>query len=369
MKPLFAGMLEDTFQYLLQFSIAHEGDTPFMYNNWPAKNPNRDVTIGVGHALTTEDDAASQCAKFWVIKTGKHPTPDEMKEEFRRVYNTRRIDGNPGNLYSAFRDPSPLKMDRDAMLGDLREKMLGFWDSRGAKLPDFSSIPAQAQVALMSYNYGARLSTAGDMCTAVRAGDYLTAAKETFVSGWDPQKNAAHKQLMLNAATIVATGMDLNTLPPVTGKNPFKPPPPVAGAANTLDPAQLAGKWRVAIGTWNGFFFFKAKGDISWADSDDSMKHEGTWSEYNGRLVWWFFDKGDFRIFTLPLPLSTGNADGTILPAGQGRFTMSNVMNKNPATGTSGPLGSRSNDRPSDAGTLAVVATPMPGPLGKKLVR
>jgi hypothetical protein len=37
----------------LNFTISHEGDTPFMYNNWSAKNPLPDVTIGVGRALTS----------------------------------------------------------------------------------------------------------------------------------------------------------------------------------------------------------------------------------------------------------------------------------------------------------------------------
>ena len=51
--PIPQGMSEDTFEYVIQFTIAHEGDTPFMYNNWSAKNKNRDVTIGVGYALTS----------------------------------------------------------------------------------------------------------------------------------------------------------------------------------------------------------------------------------------------------------------------------------------------------------------------------
>jgi hypothetical protein len=233
-----AGMLDDTFQYTLNFTIAHEGDTPFMYNNWSAKNKNPDVTMGVGHALSSlpkiglgpgqftcaagEREAASARSMFRIKGTSTQPSPDQMIEEFRRVYNTERVGGN---LFSAYQAPSPLEMDREAMLKDLREKMLAYWDQKQVQLPDFTGIPAQAQVVLMSWNYGLRLIAAPKMCAAVRAGDYTTAANETLVPTWDGQKNDAHKQLMLNAATIVAKGMSLNTLPPMTG--PFKPPPSV----------------------------------------------------------------------------------------------------------------------------------------------
>ena len=345
MATLPAGMTDATFQYVLKFTIEHEGDTPFMYNNWSAKNAKRDVTIGVGRALPSlpmialgpgqftcaagEREAAAVRSMFRVKATGGQPSADQMIAEYRRVYNTERIGGN---LFSAYQTPSPLEMDREAMLRDLQAKMLKFWDDRSVEqhpLPELSTIPAQAQVALMSWNYGLRLRGAPKMCDAVRAGNYVLAANETFVPGVDAQKNAAHKQLMLNAARIVAAGMDPNTLPPMTG--PFKPPPAVPGAqtagattSNTLNPTQLAGTWRVAIGHWKGLFFFDSKGGVSWAESGTSRKHAGKWFLKNGRLEWKFLDPGDFRIFTVPLAaVSTAEANGTILPAGQGSFRMS----------------------------------------------
>src|SRR6516165_10451575 len=41
MPAIPQGMSTQTFEYLLKFTIAHEGDTPFMYNNWPLKNSER----------------------------------------------------------------------------------------------------------------------------------------------------------------------------------------------------------------------------------------------------------------------------------------------------------------------------------------
>jgi hypothetical protein len=308
----------NTLEYVLAFTMAHEGDTSFMYNNWPLKNPNRDVTAGVGRAITDENMAASDEIRsmFTVKATGQGASPEDMRAEFRRVYDLPRT---ANNLWSDYRDKSPLQMDRDAMLGSLRETLLGFWDSKGQSFPDFATIPAQAQVALMSFNYGIRLSGAPKMCNAVRASDYAEAAAQSFISTWDQQKNEAHKKLFMNAATIVHDGIDLKTLPPMAG--PFKPPPTVSGGTSAL--GQLAGKWSVAIGDWKGLFFFDANGGVSWAESDYSQKHSGRWSVNGNNLEWKFQDPGDFRTFTLPLPLNATNASGTILPAGQGWFTMS----------------------------------------------
>jgi hypothetical protein len=86
---------------------------------------------------------------------------------------------------------------------------------------------------------------------------------------------------------------------------------------------QLPGKWAVAIGNWNGFFYFDGTGNVSWAESDYSQKHAGRWTVNGNRVEWKFRDVGDFRTFTIPLPLNTTKASGTILPAGQGWFTMS----------------------------------------------
>jgi hypothetical protein len=319
--PLPPGMSTATFDYVVSFTIAHEGDTPFMYNNWPLKNQKKDVTVGVGRALFSENDAASPEVRrmFTVKATGRPATADDMRREFRRVNDLART---AGNLFSAYRDASPLQMIREEMLADLRRKLLGYWDTKGQEFPNFATIPAQAQAALMSWNYGLRLRSAPKMCNAVRAGDFETAAAESKVPGWDGQKNNGHRVLLLNAAAIMKTGADPNKLPPVGG--PFKPPPSEPGAAvpSPPVPAQLAGRWAVAIGGWKGLFFFDAKGGVSWAASDTSPRHAGRWAVKGNRLEWKFNQPGDIRTFTVPLPLSS-KSSGTILPAGQGWFTMS----------------------------------------------
>jgi hypothetical protein len=122
---------------------------------------------------------------------------------------------------------------------------------------------------------------------------------------------------------MVSSGLDRTTLPPLTG--PFKPPPAVVGGKtglNTPLSQQLAGKWAVTIGGWKGFFFFDPQGGVSWAESATAPKHPGRWSAVAGRIEWKFRDPGDFRTFVVQQGVTTGKADGTILPAGQGWFSM-----------------------------------------------
>ena len=91
----------------------------------------------------------------------------------------------------------------------------------------------------------------------------------------------------------------------------------------TMNAVNLKGNWLVSIGDWKGVFYFDANGGVSWADDDCSPQHRGVWSINGNRLEWKFHDAGDFRTFTVQLPLSPHGANGWIFPAGQGSFTMS----------------------------------------------
>ena len=324
------GMSAEAWAYVIAFTIDHEGDTPFMYNNWPVKNPTRDVTVGVGIALFSENDAAAPRIRslFTVKATGQPASDPEMRSEFRRVYDIPRV-AKPTNLWSDYRDKSPLRMDPAGMRRLLEEKMLEFWNQRNQpKLTEFAALPAQAQVALVSYNYGLRLAIAPEMCLGASRNTsegFLRAAAQSRINGWDEQKNAAHKRLFENAAAIVSGGLDPKTLPPVSG--PFKPPPAIGGGKTTFNTPvsqQLAGKWAVTIGGWKGFFLFDAQGGVSWTESGTAQKHPGRWSVTASRIEWKFRDPGDFRTFVVQ-QLNTAKSDGTILPAGQGWFSMSKV--------------------------------------------
>lgn len=87
-------------------------------------------------------------------------------------------------------------------------------------------------------------------------------------------------------------------------------------------PADLAGTWKVTIGTWSGLFVFDASGGVYWAEGAAGTRHAGRWTAAGADLQWKFGDAGDFRTFTLKLPLNKASSQGQILPAGQGYFEM-----------------------------------------------
>ncbi|MBS0528558.1 MAG: hypothetical protein JSS22_04100 [Proteobacteria bacterium] len=256
-------MAATTFEYVLQFTEAHEGQTNFMYNNWSSKSATKDVTAGVGISIRSEGEACSPDVKGLFVRRadGGSASDDDMRAEFRRVNNTERIGGN---LFTAFRDPSPLTIPPERLRPSLREKILTFWDARGASadFPDFATIPAQAQVALMSYNYGARISRAPRMCRAIKAKDYAAAALQSNMPGWDPQKNQAHRVLLLNAGVVARDGLDQGLLPTLGA---FKPPPMLTGAPEA-DLSWLLGWWTV----WDGnyyYYYFSPNGAISYIET------------------------------------------------------------------------------------------------------
>lgn len=87
----------------------------------------------------------------------------------------------------------------------------------------------------------------------------------------------------------------------------------------------LNGKWNATIGPWTGIFVFNPAGGVYWADDDGSPKHNGRWSATTSQVQWRFNDQGDFRLFTLPLPVNRKSSQVTVQPAGQGSFTMSHA--------------------------------------------
>jgi hypothetical protein len=93
-------------------------------------------------------------------------------------------------------------------------------------------------------------------------------------------------------------------------------------ASSTYIGNDLEGKWTANIGQWNGIFVFNRSGGVYWADNSTSPRHNGHWTATPSEVQWKFNDPGDFRTFTLPLPVNRKTATVTVQPAGQGSFTM-----------------------------------------------
>ena len=212
MADLPDGMSQEAFDYLLAFTREHEGDTPFMYNNFPLKSPTLDVTAGIGISVPTEDAAARpDVIGMFTFKESQEPVDEvSIRAEWQRVASIERT---TDNLFTAYRDASPMEILPEALLDALTTKMLQFWSARGRNVANFDEIPWQAQVALVSINYGLRLTKFPKMCTAVEGNDFATAASESHVNGWDERKNKGHNILLMNAAIIVRDGRSFDLLP------------------------------------------------------------------------------------------------------------------------------------------------------------
>ena len=88
--------------------------------------------------------------------------------------------------------------------------------------------------------------------------------------------------------------------------------------------ALLDGSWNVTIGSWSGIFVFDALGGVYWANDSSSARHRGQWKTTGSSVEWKFSsDPGDFRKFSVSLPLDSKGTSGDILPEGQGSFRMS----------------------------------------------
>lgn len=92
----------------------------------------------------------------------------------------------------------------------------------------------------------------------------------------------------------------------------------------------LPGRWELWIGDpgagWHGLLKFNAGGGVTWAPFDKpAEEHPGDWLVKDKQLQFKFRTPGDIRTFVCNLPLTGADAPGTILPAGQGWFSMTRI--------------------------------------------
>lgn len=200
-----------------KFTVDREGDTDFMYadsKNW--------VTTGIGNKIddgSTEhstsfkaSDYAPALALPWRHRgSGAHATLQEIAAVWQLVKS--RIDLNPhgGMIYKSLAG-NDLYLD-SAALGDLVSGTLRNVETHlRALYPNFQTIPGDAQLALVSMAWAMgtermRLSFP-KFNAAVRAGDFVTAARESHMVDANADRNDANRDLLFNAAAVVATGAD-----------------------------------------------------------------------------------------------------------------------------------------------------------------
>jgi hypothetical protein len=159
-KPV--GMRQSAWDYLLKFTETHEGPIRHLYN---AKTDEADVTLGIGISLPSETSAMASgiVALCFDPATGLPATAEQMKTDWLTA-STMLIPGNQRSFNSATGELSPfaqrclMRMTLEKVRSSVQAKLVAnFTGGKAAHrdhYPDFETYPAEAQVAIVSFNYG-----------------------------------------------------------------------------------------------------------------------------------------------------------------------------------------------------------------------
>jgi hypothetical protein len=248
MLPPPPGMKQAAWEYLVRFTTEHEWPVLHMYNNKRSEGDRQDVTCGIGILLTSRDSACQPEIKamFRNKNTGQPATDDELRADWDTASNILRTGNNLEHTADnkGYGDQCQLVMDA-TLVGEYSQKVLQrkLADVRkpGAcqELNGFAQMPAQAQVAIASFNYGYLVTVTKNFRAALGDWDFDRAARESFLKGLAPQKLLGHRTLFWNAARIVEQSLDFDQLP--AGVNPVGPLIPWAPWEETVvtpDPAR-----------------------------------------------------------------------------------------------------------------------------------
>jgi GH24 family phage-related lysozyme (muramidase) len=165
-----------------------EGAVPHMY-----RCTGGDVTVGMGHAITTSDEAVKL---DWQID-GQAATPAEVIADFGKVAAAPK--GNLAKFYEAF---SNCRLSTE-YINSLAAKDIDAFESGLIKaFPRWDSYPEPAQEALfdMGFNLGiGGLEKFVKLRAAIDAEDWATAALESHRQGISEARNQAIAALFRQA--------------------------------------------------------------------------------------------------------------------------------------------------------------------------
>jgi GH24 family phage-related lysozyme (muramidase) len=155
-----------------------------------------EVTIGIGHAIQTADDAVKLA---WQVD-GRAATPGEIQADYARVAAS-----DQGLLASRYAALSQVRMPNDAIDALASSDVDSFWSQIAAKVPGFAGYPDCVQSALfdMAFNLGVGgLLGFHNLLAACAAGDWTTAANECHRRGISDDRNQQTADLFRQAALV-----------------------------------------------------------------------------------------------------------------------------------------------------------------------
>jgi len=214
-------MTQQAWDYLLQFTVAHEAMVLHMYNNRASETAKQDVTCGIGILLINRDTATRPDYKFMFYDpaTKLQPTDEQLRADWdaaskllRRYYPNANLENTSAG--DGYADVCKMRMHPEAVIDKMASVLKAKLKSElknWLPLETFISMPSQAQVACVSYFYGWSLAKAPNFRQALLDLDFTRAAKESKLAGAAAAKNKGHERLFLNAASIwdaVANGWE-----------------------------------------------------------------------------------------------------------------------------------------------------------------
>jgi hypothetical protein len=196
-----ACLTPDEWNALLKFTVRFEGPTDFFYNDKGYKGKNQKVTIGVGHAVMTEQDAKDLKGRL-VKPDGTKPSEDEAKDDFLAAQGLLRTEKNLWEFATITQLRMPPSEMTDLLTSFMRDKVNTAVHGL-SWLSGFSSFPSPAKIACSSISYGDWASPDLQPCiAAIAKHDWATAAQVYRRSFWDASKNYGHMCLFADAAGI-----------------------------------------------------------------------------------------------------------------------------------------------------------------------
>lgn len=165
-----------------------EGRIPYMY-----RCTGGEVTVGIGHAIPTADDAVKLS---WML--GSRPaTPDEVRADYARIAATPK-----GQVASAYAPLTTCRMPNGAIDTLVAGDIAIFTGKLAARLPNWNRYPECVQAALfdMGFNLGVDgLLKFHKMLAACAAADWKTTAAECHREGIGDDRNNQTAALILQA--------------------------------------------------------------------------------------------------------------------------------------------------------------------------
>ncbi len=163
------------------------------------------VTVGVGHLIPTRTAASS----IVIVQDGSPPThPADLQEAAEYDTVTKQQVGYKASWYKPHTKLVMKAADidtlRDRHISNFHSELTNIYRKTKGYPKDFDNLPTRVQIALfdMIFDVGAMkiVNTFTALDRAIKAGDWTTAAKESYRPQVSATRNHYVKQLFLAAA-------------------------------------------------------------------------------------------------------------------------------------------------------------------------